>query len=51
MEQIVCSMSALSVALLFYSWRDYYGSVRRRQQILRDRIAYMLWVMATGATD
>ncbi len=43
MPTIICSLAALAVAGLFYAWRAYY---QVRLQRLRERVAYMLWVMA-----
>lgn len=46
MSLIVCGASALSVAMLFYSWREYAHKVQEQQKKLRERVTYMLWVMA-----
>jgi hypothetical protein len=52
MQPIVTNMAALAVAMLFYLWRAY-QTRQRREQVLRQRVAYMLWVMAERieATD
>lgn len=49
MATIFCNISALAVASIFYSWRIYYGECLKRQRQLRERVAYMLWVMANQA--
>jgi len=49
MQVVYCGLSALSVALIYYSWRDYYLQALERHQVLRERVAYMLWVMANAA--
>jgi hypothetical protein len=41
--------ATLAVAGLFYLWRFYHGAQRLREQTLRHRVAYMLWVMAGQA--
>lgn len=46
MQTIVCNVSALAVASLFYYWRSYREGRVRHQRVLRERVAYMLWVMA-----
>jgi hypothetical protein len=51
MSVVVCGVSALSVAMLFYSWRSYNQKNELRVKQLRERVTYMLWVMANGAPD
>jgi hypothetical protein len=51
MSAFVCAASALSVAVLFYSWRSYHQIHETRQKKLRERVTYMLWVMANSAPD
>jgi hypothetical protein len=51
MTFVVCSVSALSVALLFYSWRSYAQKHEQQEKTLRERVTYMLWVMANTAPD
>jgi hypothetical protein len=46
MEPIVTNMAALAVATLYYVWRAHYQTRRNRARILRERVSYMLWVMA-----
>ncbi len=46
MQPIVANVAALAVATLYYLWRDRYHLRRRRDLVLRQRVAYMLWVMA-----
>lgn len=44
MEIVCCNLTALTIAAIFYGWRD--GIVRRarREKVLRERVTYMLWV-------
>lgn len=49
MQMICCNMAALAVAGLYYYWRAYSHSVCQRERMLRERVAYMLWVMAGRA--
>jgi hypothetical protein len=48
MSAFVCAVSAMSVALLYSTWHAYHQKIVQRQQLLRERVAYMLWVMANG---
>lgn len=48
MATISCAFAALVVANLFYFWRGYHGQQLRRERVLRERVAFMLWVMANG---
>jgi hypothetical protein len=48
MPTLVCNASALVVATLFYYWRAYRQT--HEQSDLRQRLAYMLWVMANSVT-
>jgi hypothetical protein len=44
MHLLLANMAALAVASIYYAWRAY-DHVRKQRQ-LRERVAYMLWVMA-----
>jgi hypothetical protein len=48
MQVIYCNLCALAVATIFYSWREYQSRHDRRERVLRERVAYMLWVVAHG---
>jgi hypothetical protein len=48
MASLYCTLCALTVAVIFYLWRDYHAGQEGRQKLLRERVAYMLWVMANG---
>jgi hypothetical protein len=44
------TMPTLAVATIYCIWwRAMHYMVRRRDRLLRDRVAYMLWVMANEA--
>jgi hypothetical protein len=43
---IVCGAAAVGVAAIYYVWRAHAQVTARREQLLRRRVAYMLWVMA-----
>ncbi len=43
---IVSNLGALSIAVLYYLWRDVYQARLRRERIKRERVAYMLWCAA-----
>jgi hypothetical protein len=51
MNVVVYSVTALSVAVLFYGWRAYQDTINQRHKQLRERVAYMLWVMANSSPD
>jgi hypothetical protein len=42
----VCSAAAFTVAAMYCVWRAFVEARRRREQLVRRRVAYMLWVMA-----
>ena len=46
MQPIWTNVAALAVASIFYTWRAWQQVHCRRNQVLRSRVAYMLWVMA-----
>lgn len=46
MEMLCCNVAALTVALLYYTWRAYHQTRIARDRVLRERVAYMLWVVA-----
>ena len=39
--------AALTVAVIFYAWRAFDQFRQRRDRARRERVAYMLWIMAT----
>jgi len=51
MEIVVFSFCALSVAVIFYTYRAYREYACRRVKTLRERVTYMLWVAASGVRD
>jgi hypothetical protein len=46
MYAIVSNVAALAVAALFYLWRSHYEARRQRLRLRRQRVAYLLWVLA-----
>jgi hypothetical protein len=49
MQPIVCSLGALAIANIYYWYRYYLQTQEKRQQTLRERVTYMLWVLANRA--
>ena len=45
MQPLWGNVAALAVAIIFYVYRAH-QQVRVRRRVLRERVAYMLWVMA-----
>ncbi|HEY1377090.1 MAG TPA: hypothetical protein VGF55_09870 [Gemmataceae bacterium] len=43
---IALNMTAFAVASIFYAYRDAYVARLRRLQVLRERVAYMVWSAA-----
>ena len=48
MPTILCNVAALAVASIFYTWRAYRLAQLHRHRNLRERVAYMLWIMANN---
>lgn len=38
--------SVLSVAVIYYAWRDGYVARTQRRSTVNERVAYLLWVAA-----
>jgi hypothetical protein len=51
MQPIVANVAALAVAALYYLWRSHYHLRLRRENLLRQRVAYMLWTIADQAEE
>jgi hypothetical protein len=47
MQPILMSVPALSVSAIFCLYHAYCQFLLRRKRRLHERVAYMLWVMAT----
>jgi len=47
MQLISSSLGSLVVAMIYYAYRDRAVWLVQRHRMLRERVAYMLWVMAT----
>jgi hypothetical protein len=46
MQLLITQTALMVVTALYLVWRTYDEVRTRRQQTLRQRVAYMLWVMA-----
>ncbi len=46
MPYVALNLTAIAVASIFYAYRDGYVARLRRTQILRERVAYMIWSAA-----
>ncbi len=49
MHLIFGNVAALAVALIFYTWKMFIEVETRKQRLLCERVAYMLWVAADPA--
>jgi hypothetical protein len=47
---VLCA-SCASIIALYYLWRHLDGTRRQQAQTMRERVAYLLWVTATGPDD
>jgi hypothetical protein len=47
MNAMLWYLAALAVAALYCSWRRHHQGLMRRERMLRERVAWMLWVMAS----
>jgi hypothetical protein len=43
MHILPCCIAAMAVATIYYGWRAWW---RGRMRLLRERVTYMLWIMA-----
>ena len=48
-QLIACNLAVLAIAGIYYAWHDRFSVIARNRGILRDRVAYMLWVAAQRA--
>jgi hypothetical protein len=49
MHALCGSVAALAVASIYYTWRAYFYVHLQNERHLRERIAYMLWMVAQAA--
>jgi hypothetical protein len=47
MQLIGSSLGTLVVAMIYYAYRDRTLRQDQRVRMLRERVTYMLWIMAT----
>jgi hypothetical protein len=47
MATLVPTVGALAVSTIYCVWHTYRLTLVDRQRVLRERVAYMLWVAAT----
>jgi hypothetical protein len=49
LQLITCNLAVLIIAGLYYTWRDRFAKANEQRQVLRERVAYMLWAAAQRA--
>jgi hypothetical protein len=49
LQMVTCNLAVLVIAGLYYSWRDRFAKANEQRQVLRQRVAYMLWAAAARA--
>ena len=47
MQLLFTSLPTLTVSILYCAWNAYRGVRLLRERTLRERVAYMLWIIAT----
>lgn len=48
MEPFIGLCGVFAVSLLFIGYEKYHAWAQQRKRVLRERVAYMLWVMANA---
>jgi hypothetical protein len=51
MNPMVCQFAAVTVAVLYCSWRRHHDLLIRKQRVIRERVALMLWAIAQGPDE
>jgi hypothetical protein len=46
MHAILCTVPTLALSVIYCVYQTYRDELRRRHRVLRERVTYMLWVMA-----
>jgi hypothetical protein len=46
MPLFYCAAALTAVTVIYLFWRSYRTTLSTRRQVLRDRVAHLLWVMA-----
>jgi hypothetical protein len=46
MHTLFCTVPTLTLSLIYCLYANYRQERRHRQRVLRERVTYMLWVMA-----
>jgi hypothetical protein len=49
MNPLATSMATLAVSTIFCLWRAYCQTREQRTRLLRERVAYMIWMAADRA--
>ena len=48
-ELLTCNAAVFAIAALYFRWKDMNVREQERRQVLRKRVAYMLWTAAQTA--
>ena len=51
MDPMLSTLPTLMVTAVYYCWHVYHLEKRRRIRLLRERVTYMLWVMAVETEE
>ena len=47
LQMLMCPVAAISISGIYSAWQRYRLSQENRDHVLRERLAYMLWVTAS----
>jgi hypothetical protein len=51
MQVAYCNLAMVTITAIYYGWRHYNETLlKQRQRLLRERVTYMLWTMASQVT-
>jgi len=45
-QMVACNLAVLTIAMIYFAWRDGRVTRSRQREVLNERVAYMLWVAA-----
>jgi hypothetical protein len=43
---VTCNLAVIAIAAIYLTWKDRAVARQRRRDVLRERVAYMLWTAA-----
>jgi hypothetical protein len=49
LQALLCPVAVIGISTIYSAWHRYRASLESRDQVLRERLTYMLWVTASRA--